>query len=320
MPTGIDYLDETWNPITGCTPISPGCANCWAKVTAERLKLCGCKKYMHDDPFAVRFHPDELDKPLHWEKPRRIGVSFMGDWMHKDVRMDWQLQILATMERAKQHTFFTLTKRPKGLWDVIAHLTRVNHDLNALAGYRQRGVPCLPNLYNGITAEDQPRLDERAPQLLKIPGKHWLSAEPLLGPMNIADAGFLPFKTWSGIVENDARCGRCGTEWEDDLTHECPPGFGPTFDWVVVGCESGKNRRPCKLEWIVDIVNQFKDAGVPCFVKQVPVPKVDALALLDLRDGHNVDLWDRRCAEHGWRMSKNPAEWPESIRVQEMPK
>ena len=120
MPTGIEYLrnpdgskGETWNPITGCTPISEGCANCWAKDQAERMKRMGCKKYDYPDPFAVRFHPDELDKPLHWRKPRRVGVSFMGDLFHS-VR-GWHGHIFKTMMQCPRHTFFLLTKRHKNM-------------------------------------------------------------------------------------------------------------------------------------------------------------------------------------------------------------
>lgn len=288
--TGIDYLDKSWNPITGCSPVSEGCANCWAKTMAHRLKAMGQKKYQHDDPFAVRFHPDALDEPLRWKKPQRVGVCFMGDWMHDgvDVRdIDLMLEVMLS---CKEHTFFTLTKR-------AYNLERKLYEPTQLARVRELGGgDYLPNLYNGITAENQQRLDERAPHLLKIPGKHWLSLEPLLGAVDIGDYGPM---------------------YETGFYDDPPMIRDRYFHWVVVGCESGPQRRPCKLEWIAGIVRQCKAAGVPCYVKQVPLAKtytgqgVTSTMMLRQLDRYND--------EHGWRVSHDPAEWPEAIRVRELP-
>ena len=274
MATGIQYLDETWNPITGCTPISEGCANCWAKTMANRLKGMGSKRYQHDDPFAVRFHPDELDKPLHWRKPRRVGVCFMGDMFHDDV--PWQAieHVYSTISRLQvRHQFFCLTKRPARMAERYADWCR----------HASGGNP-MPAIWNGITAENNIRFDERVGSLFRAGGKMWASLEPML----------------SGIYPG-----------QNTLKQ---------FGWVVVGCESGPKRRPCKLEWIQDIVEQCKAAGVPCFVKQVPVPKVP----MEAREASTAkympaNQYDAYCERHGWRVSHDPFEWPESLRVQEFP-
>ncbi len=310
MPTGIDYLDETWNPITGCSPVSEGCKHCWAKDQAERMKRMGCKKYQHDDPFAVRFHPDELDKPLHWKKPRRVGVCFMGDLFHKDVS-DWAIiKIYRAMRGADWHTYLTLTKRPRRMFEILNWA-------------QERGLYAwpLPNVYNGITAENQDRLDERAPELLKIPGKHWLSLEPLLGPMELVDGPpgakrlFLQRVACFDMSPPTATSSPFGDAKYTGQSGAC--------DWVVVGCESGANRRPCKLQWILDIVDQCKAAGVKCFVKQVPVPiRGRPLYLHNLDECGSewlaIEETDKDMRLHGWRVSHDPSEWPECLRVRQL--
>ena len=111
----IEWLQggRVWNPVTGCTKVSEGCRNCYAFRMSKRL--AGRNGYPKDNPFAVTLHPERLEEPLHWKKPQRIFLCSMGDWMHKDVPNEFIDKILDTITACPQHTFLTLTKRPKTL-------------------------------------------------------------------------------------------------------------------------------------------------------------------------------------------------------------
>ena len=120
MPTKIPWAGEVWNPVTGCTPVSEGCANCYARRMANRLR--GRSGYPEDDPFRVTFHADRLDRPMRWKRSRRIFVCSMGDLFHKDVRPEHIDRVFEVMTRdAPHHTYMLLTKRPKritaGRWN-----------------------------------------------------------------------------------------------------------------------------------------------------------------------------------------------------------
>jgi len=117
--TKIEWADMVWNPITGCSRAgSPGCDHCYAKRMAYRLK--GRYGYPKDDPFKVTFHPDRLDEPFHWKKPRRVFVCSMGDLFHEDVERQWVDRIFAVVSLCQQHTFQVLTKRPERMRDYCA--------------------------------------------------------------------------------------------------------------------------------------------------------------------------------------------------------
>jgi len=305
MSAGFDYGDENWTVITGCTHSgSPGCDNCYAKAEHDRRHkayLAGKKmprQYAH--PFSkIQFHEDRLDWPLHWLKPRRVLVCFTGDWMHPDVSTGRAREILHAMGKASRHTFFTLTKRPQRLAEKFG-----------------RGSGCgiletdYPNVINGVTVCNQAEADAKIPELLKVPGRRWISLEPMLGPVDLCNAD-----------GNDSLSARTDEFWNgvDALRPQ-------TLDWVAIGCESGPKRRPCRLEWILDVVQQCKAARLPCYVKQVPVPKTK---LFFARDDTYFEedkpwpispaVWDYLCQQDGWRVSHDVSEWPEPLRVREMP-
>ena len=120
--TKIEWAEAAWNPVTGCTPVSAGCANCYARRMAQRLRgRCG---YPADEPFRVTLRPDRLDEPLHWHKPRRVFVCSMGDLFHPDVPDEFIDQVFAAMALCPQHTFLVLTKRPEGMRQVLADQDR----------------------------------------------------------------------------------------------------------------------------------------------------------------------------------------------------
>ena len=234
MTTKIEWCEETWNPVTGCTPISEGCANCYAKRMAQRLK--GRFGYPKDEPFRVISHHDKLDQPLKWKKPRIVFVCSMGDLFHKDVSYGAIRDIFDVIELCSWHTFLVLTKRP----------LRMGHSVKTWF------ADILPqNLWLGITAENQQTADERIPILLQIPAaKHFVSLEPLLGPVDLYS---------TTIGDPLCHCSGCMTMTPNRI------------DWVIAGCESGPGRRPAKIESFRDLKNQCVEADVDFFLKQMEI-------------------------------------------------
>jgi len=127
--SGIEWTDATWNPTTGCDRVSPGCDNCYALTLAKRLKAMGSPAYQNDgDPrtsgpgFKLTLHPDRLDQPIRWTRPRRIFVNSMSDLFHKDVPYDFIASVFDVMLRASHHQFQVLTKRPQRMARVLWRL------------------------------------------------------------------------------------------------------------------------------------------------------------------------------------------------------
>ena len=177
--TKIEWANETWNPVTGCTPISAGCKNCYAARMAKRL--AGRYGYPKDDPFSVTMHPDRLHIPGDWKKPRRIFVCSMGDIFHERVEWNWLFSIFQIAASLKRHTFLFLTKRPHNAYKFLAgdggfHLQR-------------QGLGNWPfeNIWIGVTAENQKAAAERIPVFLQTPAAvRFVSVEPMLSPVDIS--------------------------------------------------------------------------------------------------------------------------------------
>lgn len=171
--TAIEWTDATWNPVTGCTKVSQGCKNCYAETWANRHM--GEFSKDHSRKFTdVRGHPDKLEIPLRWRKPKKIFVNSMSDLFHPDVPLSFIEEVYWIMERCKQHTFQVLTKRPERMFQFFEE-TRIANLTN--------GDPIpLANVWWGVSVEDQTTADERIPLLLEIPAAvRWVSMEPLLG-------------------------------------------------------------------------------------------------------------------------------------------
>jgi len=150
MPTKIAWADESWNPVTGCTPIAEGCKNCYAKAMAAR--------FWGTRPFNdVQFHPDRLDKPKHWKKPRRIFVCSMGDLFHSKVKQGWRNHVWLKMMKNVRHTYIVLTKRP-----VLAREWTIEQ-------YKKSRPVWPEHIHLGISISTQAEADEHIPQLLEIP-------------------------------------------------------------------------------------------------------------------------------------------------------
>jgi len=242
--TKIPWTDAAWNPVTGCTRTSPGCANCYARRMAKRLKAMGRPEYQHDGDgpgFGVTLHPEKLDQPLHWRKPRRIFVCSMADLFHEDVPDKFIFDVFLTMAKAPQHTFQVLTKRPERARDWFASFREIKpfddpweQDATwlRLTGTPVAGWP-LPNVWLGVTIENA-HYTYRADILREIPAAvRFISAEPLLGSL---------------------------FDWKRDVrpqTCEITGGYGPLdltgIDWVIAGAESGPKRRPMELDWVREL-------------------------------------------------------------------
>lgn len=284
--TKIEWADAVWNPVTGCTKVSAGCAQCYAERMAKRL--AGRYGYPADDPFKVTLHPDRLEQPLRWRKSRRVFVNSMSDLFHEDVPYEFIDKVFAVMALCPQHTFQVLTKRPKemgaylNLHSIDFRISQAVKRLHlptpyaALAGFAGvKGWP-LPNVWLGTSCEDQPTADKRIPELLKCPAEvTFLSLEPMLGPIDLSP--------W--IYQNACGC----LELENDVDPDnCPhcKGTGAVcaLDWVIAGGESGPGARPMDPDWPRGIRDQCQAAGVPFFFKQWDgVHKKQAGRMLDGR-------------------------------------
>lgn len=246
--TKIEWADAVWNPITGCTPISEGCDHCYAKRMANRLK--GRYGYPADDSFRVTFHPDRLGEPAEMKKPRRTFVCSMADIFHDDVE-NWMIdQVFAVMAAEYRHTYILLTKRPERAMQYLESEYRLNYIYEqwyAVSGKpREAEAWPLPNVWIGVTAENQARADERIPALLQIPAAvRFVSVEPMLGPVGLSRA--------TGNTSFDV-----GGDFPQDRT----------LDWVICGGETGPGARPMHPDWVRWLRDQCQAAGVPFFFKQ----------------------------------------------------
>jgi len=316
----IEWTDATWNPVTGCTKVSQGCKHCYAERTWARLSN-NPKTIYHGRAFTdVQCHMDRIEQPLRWRKPRRIFVNSMSDLFHDDVPDRFIADVFATIAATSWHTYQVLTKRPQRALELLGSgcmggLEEMIEESMALITHSDLIWP-IPNLWLGVSVEDQAAADERIPLLLQTPAAvRWISAEPLLGPISFV-----------GMFANtsDIRDGTNALE---------------VLDWVVVGGESGPGARGCRVADIRQIVRQCRAAGVPVFVKQLGAYVVDRNDAGF--DGCEPDAWpdmdpmDIEDNIHGFKDEYQGAdvrvrlgnrkggamcEWPEDLRVREYPK
>jgi len=210
--TKIPWATYTWNPIVGCSPASEGCANCYAE---------GISKRFHRPWGSAHFMPERLAQPSHIRKPSRVFVCSMSDIFHPTVEPGMIVAILDEIRQCPQHTFIILTKRPR----------RLTEPQLVLPGDRTVSLGSWfdePNIWLGVTVENQARAEERIPLLLTVPAAvRFVSVEPMLEPVDLS-------------------------KW---LIPE-----GDVIDWVIAGPETGRGKRHCENKWIDDLAAQS-----PCF-------------------------------------------------------
>lgn len=310
--TGIEWTDTTWSCITGCERCSPGCAHCYAEVlTATRLKEQPKYKGLaiitaSGEPHwtgDIRLHPDELLTPLRWRKPRKVFVNSMSDTFHHDVPESFLDQMFASMALAGQHIFQVLTKRAlrmraylsgHGVQDRVYEAMELLAEKVGIADFLFDAWP-LPNVWIGASVEDQQRADERIPWLCQTPAAvRFLSCEPLLGPVDLNFA--CEPRQSDGSLERGRYLKGVNALRESGI------------HWVIIGGESGRDARPCHVDWILDLVRQCQAAGVACFVKQLG-------GYVFAKGGDQITIRLK------FRDSKggDPSEWPEDLRVREFP-
>jgi len=272
----IEWTEATWNVITGCSMVSPACTNCYAmRLAGTRLQhhpsRAGLTRMTDRGPVwtgEVRFNEDWLTQPLKWKKPRKIFVCAHADLFHENVPDEWIDKIFAVMALCPQHTFQVLTKRPERMREYMLPtgdipilgrlpLERVHFAAQSeeepWESLQQYGnlyslycsVPWpLPNVWLGVTVENQEMADKRIPVLIDTPAAvRWVSAEPLLGPIDLCQQqDGLPVNAW--------------LTWLDGL------------DWIVAGGESGPHARPMHPDWVRSIRDQCAATEVPFLFKQ----------------------------------------------------
>lgn len=254
--SSIEWTDATWNPITGCSIVSPGCTNCYAmKLAGTRLKHSPSRQGLTKDTKAgpvwtgeVRLNEQWLDQPLRWKRPRKIFVCAHGDLFAENVPDEWIDRVFAVMALAPHHTFQVLTKRAERMREYLDPRGEpATKRISRLAPNTLLKLP-LPNVWLGVSAERQQEADERIPHLLATPAAiRFVSAEPMLGPID--------FYETSAAMPIDRH------PWKD----------GPILqgiDWIIVGGESGQGARPMHPDWARSIRDQCAAAGVAFHFKQ----------------------------------------------------
>lgn len=277
--TEISWTETVWNPTTGCDKVSPGCDHCYAMTMAKRLKGMGQPKYQTDgDPrtsgpgFGVAMHPDVLRLPLRWRKPKRIFVNSMSDLFHEKVADEFIARAFAVMAVCPQHTFQVLTKRPARMRSLLSSETFVGRVMNesfAIKPVKLDEDPFGPmwplfNVWLGVSTEDHKWASIRIPALLDTPAAvRWISAEPLLGQIDLGAAALVPYeREQGGFWRYSARTDVHG---DDKTWVPAPPA---QLDWVVCGGESGPGARPMDLAWATSLRDQCAQAGIPFHFKQ----------------------------------------------------
>lgn len=242
--TTIEWTQETWNPITGCNKVSPGCAHCYAETLAKR--------FWGDRPFTeVRFHPERLPAPIKRRKPTTYFVNSMSDLFHPSITDEQLDQIFAVMALTPRHTYQVLTKRPERMLD---HMLRWKGIFDYSGAMRPSYNFPLPNVWLGVTCENQKTADERIPLLLQTPAAvRFLSVEPQLEHVDLTCLHY------QNLTNINALTGRHGLTFD---------GTGNKVDWVICGGESGAGARPFDLSWARSLRDQCKDSGVAFFMKQ----------------------------------------------------
>jgi len=285
--TKIEWADATVNAINGCSLASPGCTNCYAmRLAGTRMKHHPSRTGLTQDSKAgpvwtgeVRLNEKALLEPLAWKRPRRIFWNAHGDTFHDAVPDEWIDRLFAVAALTPQHTHMILTKRSTRMREYLAGLVNrkmavwramygeartqaASAQLDSWYGGPSAAQWPLPNVWLGVSVEDQTRADERIPDLLATPAAvRFISAEPLLGPV---DLDRLPAYTYGEPCYHSALRAEF---WHPSWDGPEPLADG-RIDWVIVGGESGPGARPMHPNWARSLRDQCAAAGVAFHFKQ----------------------------------------------------
>lgn len=203
----IEWTEMTWNPVTGCTKISPGCKNCYAETMAKRLVAMGSLRYA--EGFKVRLQPDLVDLPRRWRTPRTVFVNSMSDLFHEQVPLEFIQRIFATMGKCPQHQFQVLTKRAERLVELSPHLQWPT------------------NVWMGVSIESQ-KYAYRSELLRNVPALiRFLSVEPLLGAIPALPLGGIHWVIVGG--ESGRRARPMERPWVEEIFRQCRREGVPFF-------------------------------------------------------------------------------------------
>lgn len=291
MSTGIPYVNETWNVTAGCNHCSVGCENCWAEKWAYRLSAMGKAPYDLVQAEGlwngnIELIKDNLDQPLHWKRPRRIFVCSMSDLFHPKVPWEYIDDAFNIIALPNRHTFLIFTKRIKRAAEYFNHRHRMAESLNKdfeRDGIKERCSWPWPNVQLILSLSTQAEADEKIPILMEIPAAvRGLSIEPLLEPVDFVN----------GMKYSD------GSDWWNGFLMDTNKGIADYLHWVIIGCESMPGLKVGRfqdgfIEAARSLVRQSQAVGVPVYMKQLPI---------------------------NGRVSRNPKEWPEHLRVQDYAK
>lgn len=342
--TSIEWTDKTWNPVRGCSRVSPGCQNCYAERIAARFSDPGgafegfAKRSTSGGRWTGRVRllgETKLREPLSWKTPLRCFVNSTSDLFHENLLNEEIAAVFGVMAACPHITFQVLTKRADRMEQWAAWVEReegarrlgllIQHAQSAVSHSALRQTDTLlrvpwplPNVWLGVSVEDQKRADERIPHLIRTPAAiRFLSVEPLIGPVS-----FCP--SWLAGYDYDGSGGSLR--------------YKPRVDWVIAGGESGPGARPCHVRWIRDVQRACRDAAVPCFVKQLGADVIDRNDAGFELDPERPESWPEPVdVEHdvnGFReefqgadcrvvlrdgKGGKPEEWPVDLRVREFP-
>jgi len=299
--TTIEWTDATWNVITGCSVVSSGCTNCYAmRLAGTRLQHHASRAGLTRDTKAgpvwtgeVRLNEEWLDQPLRWKRPRRIFVCAHGDLFHESVPDEWIDLAFAVMALAPHHTFQVLTKRsermrqymttPDRKRTIAGTVMKVSEFLARTRGDHARiqlshfgacfnGPGPFPNIWLGVSVEDQPRAIHILDLLDTPAAVRFVSYEPALGMLDLTDVDYVPYldslRTKPRKKPNDPNWP--AIRYDVLRGHmKGPDDIGlPRLDWVIAGGESGPGARPSHPDWFRALRDQCAAAGVPFFFKQ----------------------------------------------------
>jgi len=278
--TTIEWADHSVNPIRArlngrmghhCVKISAGCTNCYASRLQSRFGMPLYQANRRKD-VELFLHAPALEEVRSRKKPTRYFWCDMTDMFLEGIPREWWKAINGVWMDTPQHVHMVLTKRPE-----------------QMRQYFSEDSP-PPNVWAGVSVEDQATADERIPILLQTPASvRFISAEPLLRPVNIK--WYLNWRFYS--IDQSAT---------------------PPLNWVIVGGESGPGARPCDIAWIRSIKDQCQAAKVSCFVKQLGSKPVS-----DIRTRLSSDDWVKITCQKD-KKGGDPQEWPEDLRVREYPR